>query len=301
MSMDTILNLKLTRIESIEGCRAFKKEFVLNTIAFVPTMGALHEGHFSLIRHAKTLADKVVVSIFVNPTQFGPNEDFNRYPRTLEEDLRACDDLGVDAVFNPSVEEMYPDGQSVLTSVVPPAHLLNQLCALGRPGHFEAVASVVSKLFNIVQPDVAIFGEKDAQQLAVIRQMVCDLNMPVQIVGSPTARNEEGLALSSRNKYLATDDDKQLALCLNKILNIIVSQTQQSLNSTERPMFSTLFDEALLQVLEPLGTLRDKLQLEYLSAVDRQTFQPLAQVSANAKILIAAKLGKVRLIDNMNV
>lgn len=299
--MDTFAGLNLKRIESIEGCRAFRKEFITQTIAFVPTMGALHEGHFSLIRHAKTLADKVVVSIFVNPTQFGPNEDFDRYPRTLEGDLRQCDELGVAAVFNPSVDEMYPQGQDYLTTVVPPSHLLNQLCAVNRPGHFEAVASVVSKLFNIVQPDFAVFGEKDAQQLAVIRQMVRDLNMPVSIIGSPTARDENGLALSSRNKYLKSDDEQRLALCLSQILNAVVERCRQLDSQKEAVLFESVFEAVLIDVLSLLGDRKSEFQLEYLSAVDRDTFQPLESVQPNAKILIAANVGQVRLIDNMDV
>jgi len=190
----------MQRLETVAAARGFRRRHRDETIALVPTMGALHRGHLALIAKAKELEDRAVVSIFVNPLQFGPNEDFNRYPRTLEADLAACAELGVDAVFIPSVEEMYPQGQEHLVQVVPPESLTGFLCGKYRPGHFTGVATVVLKLFNIIQPDVAVFGEKDAQQLTVIKRMVRDLNLPVDIVGHPTLREESGLVMSSRNK-----------------------------------------------------------------------------------------------------
>ena len=192
-------------------------------VGLVPTMGALHEGHLSLIKKAKAECDKVVVSVFVNPIQFGPSEDFDKYPRTLEEDMKLCDGEGVDVVFAPSAREMYGDcrlSNDCLTYVCPPYFYVDKLCGKSRVGHFDGVCTVVMKLFNIVQPDCAFFGQKDAQQIIIIKKMVEDLNIPIEIVQCPIVREESGLALSSRNKYLS-ETGKKDALVLSQILNNI--------------------------------------------------------------------------------
>ena len=191
------------------------------TIGLVPTMGALHNGHLSLIKKCVEKCDKTVVSVFVNPIQFCPGEDLDKYPRTLDADEKLCKDAGVDIVFAPSPQEMYPDAQMMsndfLTYVIPPFFYTDKLCGKSRVGHFDGVCTVVNKLFNIVQPDFAFFGEKDRQQLIILKKMVKDLNIPVQIIPCPIVREESGLALSSRNKYLS-DNDKKNALALSKIL-----------------------------------------------------------------------------------
>ena len=185
------------------------------SIGFVPTMGNLHQGHLNLVREAKKLCDVVVVSIFVNPIQFGPNEDFDSYPRTLEQDQRLLADVGCDIVFAPSVEQMY--GKNPRLTNITVSDITNDLCGLQRPGHFDGVAVVVTKLFNIVQPNFAFFGEKDYQQLAVIRQFVRDLNMPLEVIGVPIARAEDGLALSSRNGYLSEENRQKAPSILSKL------------------------------------------------------------------------------------
>ena len=194
------------------------------TVGLVPTMGALHNGHLSLIKKAVEKCDKVVVSVFVNPIQFCPGEDLDKYPRTLEADQKLCESNGVNIVFAPTPSEMYGDCQmrtnDFLTYVIPPFFYVNKLCGKSRVGHFDGVCTVVNKLFNIVQPDFAFFGQKDAQQLIIIKKMVKDLNIPIEIIPCPIVREESGLALSSRNKYLS-EEDKIQALALSKILNNI--------------------------------------------------------------------------------
>ncbi len=265
------------------------------TVALVPTMGALHEGHQALIRKAGTLADVVVVSIFVNPLQFGPQEDLAAYPRPREQDLAICEQLGVDAVFYPSPLEMYPDGQDSLTRVVPPATMTERFCGAFRPGHFEGVATVVLKLFSIIQPDFAIFGEKDAQQLAIIQKMVRDLNLPVRIVPHPTLRDGRGLALSSRNQYLKAPQEQEAALCLSQIL----VGAQQALKAAEAPLPA---EETLVRlqdaVLSPWQTGPVSVRVQYLAAVDAVTFQPTAWLKPGVRVLVAAYVNQVRLIDN---
>ena len=213
-------------IKKIKELREYLQPYKADneTIGLVPTMGALHAGHLSLIKTAKSMCDRVVVSVFVNPIQFGPNEDYTKYPRTLDEDYKLCTQNGVDAVFSPSPAEMYGEGfilsNNNLTYVCPPFNYTDKLCGKSRVGHFDGACTVVNKLFNIAQPDFAFFGEKDAQQLIIIKKMVKDLNIPVEIIGCPLIREESGLALSSRNKYLS-DDGKREALVLYKILQNI--------------------------------------------------------------------------------
>ncbi|WP_373531862.1 pantoate--beta-alanine ligase [Vampirovibrio sp.] len=265
-------------------------------IALVPTMGALHEGHQALIRQARELADIVVVSIFVNPLQFGPQEDLAAYPRPIQQDLDCCQQLGVDVVFAPEAEEMYPAGMGQLTMVVPPSDMTALYCGAFRPGHFTGVATVVLKLFNLIRPDMAIFGEKDAQQLAVIRKMVQDLHLPVQVLAHPTLRNQQGLALSSRNQYLKSAGEQQAALLLYRILTE-VRQAYQTATSPlpTQPTLDAACERVLSQWLD--GSVR--FEIQYLALVDAQTFQPVDHLIAGTRLLIAAYVNQVRLIDNL--
>ncbi|WP_084958777.1 pantoate--beta-alanine ligase [Thermoactinospora rubra] len=249
-------------------------------VALVPTMGALHEGHRSLIRLAKEHADQVVVSIFVNPLQFGPNEDFSRYPRTFDADLEVCAAEGVGVVFAPSAEEMYPPDRQVSVSA---GHMGTIVEGAFRPGHFDGVLTVVLKLFNLVQPDVAVFGQKDAQQLALIRRMVADLDVPVEIVGAPTVREPDGLALSSRNRYLSPQE-REIALALSRALRA---------GEAERAPSAVL--AAARAVLE-----RAPLQVDYCVLVDPATFAEVDDSYYGPAVLaVAARVGTTRLIDNV--
>jgi pantoate--beta-alanine ligase len=252
--------------------------------ALVPTMGALHEGHRSLIRLAGEQADHVVVSIFVNPLQFGPNEDFTRYPRTFEADLAVCAEEGVRVVFAPAVADMYlPDRQVAVSAGAMGAVVEGAF----RPGHFDGVLTVVLKLFNLVQPDVAVFGQKDAQQLALIRRMVADLDLPIAIVGGPTVREADGLALSSRNRYLSAAD-RVTALNLSKALRAGAVR-----KGPER------IKDAARAVLETAARLDPPLLLDYLALVDPATFTEVGEDHRGEAILaVAAKVGTTRLIDN---
>ena len=271
-----------------EKVKEWKKEGF--TIGLVPTMGALHNGHLSLIKKAKDTCDKVVVSDFVNPIQFGPSEDFDKYPRTLDADMELCNKEGVDIVFAPSADEMYGKGQKLsndtLTYVCPPFFYVNTLCGKSRTGHFDGVCTVVLKLFNIVQPDCAFFGQKDAQQVIIIKKMVNDLNVPIKIVQCPIVREESGLALSSRNKYL-TEQGKKDALVLSKILNNIKTCYKNGITAV-----SALKETAY-------GFLTDKHDMEYLEIVDRNTLEDKTKADNNSIALIACRVENVRLIDNI--
>ncbi len=259
------------------------------TVGFVPTMGALHEGHMALVDTARKTCDQVIVSIFVNPLQFGPNEDFGKYPRSLEQDFLICQKFGVDAVFHPSIDIIYPQGETETTTVQPPAQLISGLCGAFRPGHFIGVATVVNKLFNIVQPDCAFFGEKDYQQLQVIKHMADDLNMNVKIIGVPTMREEDGLALSSRNVYLSEAQRKlapTLYAALSEAKSAILSGTSIS---------------AAVAIAKSRITSLDDVTLQYLECCNPRTLQPVSDPQAPCRILVAAKYGDVRLIDNLVV
>ncbi|MBQ1493979.1 MAG: pantoate--beta-alanine ligase [Acinetobacter sp.] len=265
---------------SLSPARAAKK-----MIGFVPTMGNLHEGHLTLVREAKKICDVVVVSIFVNPTQFGAGEDFDSYPRTLEQDSRLLADVGCDIIFAPSVEQMY-GSQPRLTNISV-GQITDDLCGKSRPGHFDGVAVVVTKLFNIVQPDYAFFGQKDYQQLAVIRQLVQDLNIPLEVIGVPIVRAQDGLALSSRNGYL-TEEQRATAPKIYQLLK----QAEQDLHE----------GKALSAVL---ATISDQLTQEgfvvdYVEA-RQPNLQPIEQFTQNLVLFVAAKLGSTRLIDNLQV
>ena len=265
---------------SLSPARAAKK-----MIGFVPTMGNLHEGHLTLVREAKKICDVVVVSIFVNPTQFGVGEDFDSYPRTLEQDSRLWADVGCDIIFAPSVEQMY-GSQPRLTNISV-GQITDDLCGKSRPGHFDGVAVVVTKLFNIVQPDYAFFGQKDYQQLAVIRQLVQDLNIPLEVIGVPIVRAQDGLALSSRNGYL-TEEQRATAPKIYQLLK----QAEQDLHE----------GKALSAVL---STISDQLTqagfvVDYVEA-RQPNLQPIEQFTQNLVLFVAAKLGSTRLIDNLQV
>ncbi|WP_434696777.1 pantoate--beta-alanine ligase [Pseudomonas sp. Z1-14] len=257
-------------------------------IAFVPTMGNLHSGHMALVTKAAQRADFVVASIFVNPLQFGAGEDLDKYPRTLAADQEKLLQAGCHLLFAPSVEEMYPDGMAGQTRVSVP-QLSEGLCGASRPGHFEGVATVVSKLFNMVQPDLAVFGQKDFQQLAVIRALVHDLNMPIQIIGEPTVRAEDGLALSSRNGFLSPEQ-RAVAPVVYRALSQIAEAIRQG-----RRDFPALIGEQLKQ-LESAG-----LRPDYLEIRDARTLRPPVSEDRDLVILVAAFLGTTRLIDNLHL
>ncbi|MCY6413350.1 pantoate--beta-alanine ligase [Acinetobacter sp. VNH17] len=265
---------------SLAPARSTKK-----LIGFVPTMGNLHEGHLTLVRAAKKICDVVVVSIFVNPIQFGAGEDFDSYPRTLEQDSRLLADVGCDIIFAPSVEQMY--GTQPRLTNISVGQITDDLCGKSRPGHFDGVAVVVTKLFNIVQPDFAFFGQKDYQQLAVIRQLVQDLNMPLEVIGVPIVRAEDGLALSSRNGYLS-EQQRAIAPTIYQLLK----QAEQQLHE----------GQVLAQVLESISNQLTQagFVVDYVEA--RQTnLQPIEQFDRNVVLFVAAKLGTTRLIDNLQV
>ena len=260
------------------------------TIGLVPTMGALHNGHLSLIKKAVEKCDKVVVSIFVNPIQFCPGEDLDKYPRTLEADKKLCEEALSQSIFAPTPTEMYGQSQmrtnDFLTYVVPPFFYVNKLCGKSRVGHFDGVCTVVNKLFNIVQPDFAFFGQKDAQQLIIIKKMVNDLNIPVQIIPCPIVREESGLALSSRNKYLS-EEDKQQALVLSRILNNIKQCYKKGITDIE----------ALKETA--YNFLNEHHELEYLEFLNQENLEEIKQADDNTRVFIACKVGGVRLIDNI--
>jgi len=258
------------------------------TVAFVPTMGNLHEGHMQLVRKAMQLADVVVVSIFVNPLQFGANEDLGNYPRTLAEDKQKLFAEGVNYLFYPGVEEIYPEGLDKQCRVTVP-ELSETLCGASRPGHFTGVATVVSKLFNIVQPDSAVFGKKDFQQLAIIEKMVEDLCMPIDIVGIETARDVDGLALSSRNGYL-TKQERAIAP--------FIHATLQELREAVACGFDNYVDleKHAREKLKSVG-----FEPDYVSVRDARTLKEVNPYTEQIVILAAAKLGKTRLIDNVSI
>lgn len=254
-------------------------------IGFVPTMGNLHQGHLNLVREARKLCDVVVVSIFVNPIQFGPNEDFDNYPRTLEQDQQLLAEVGCDIVFTPSVEQMY--GNKPRLTNISVSDITNDLCGLQRPGHFDGVAVVVTKLFNMVQPNYAFFGEKDYQQLAVIRQFVQDLNIPLEVIGVPIARAEDGLALSSRNGYL-TEQERQTAPVIYRSLKAAEQQLHEGV------VLDTVLT-GIRQTLTEAGFVVD-----YIEARTPE-LQKIDEFNQDLVLFIAAKLGKTRLIDNLQV
>lgn len=278
--MQIIHHLEALRTQISKLRRTGKK------IAFVPTMGALHDGHMALVEKARTLADHVVVSIFVNPKQFGPKEDLSAYPRTETRDATLLKAAGVKLLWLPGVDEMYGLNFATTVSV---ARLGDGLCGAARPGHFDGVATVVAKLFNQVRPDFAVFGEKDWQQLAIIRQMTVDLDLPVEIVGMATQRAEDGLALSSRNAYL-TPDERQSALALPRALGAAAKSIEGG-----KPV-----GKALVAAQETLAKAGFD-PVDYVALVDAITLEPMTKLDRPARLLAAARMGKTRLIDNLAV
>lgn len=282
--------MSLLVINKIKELRELIKNYKNDgkSIALVPTMGCLHNGHKSLMEKAHSLADITIISVFVNPIQFCPGEDYDKYPRTLEADKLVAQSAGVDVIFAPTVNEMYPDLEkfSDLTMVVPPYELTDIMCGKSRVGHFDGVETVVSKLFNIVQPDYACFGMKDIQQLFLIIKMVKDLNFPIEIVPCPLVREESGLALSSRNKYLS-DDEKKAAMSISKSLFQIRDFFNAGIKDTKK-----LFDTGLTN-------LDKNVELEYLEFVDFDTFKTTEEIKSTTICAIAARVGSVRLIDNI--
>lgn len=265
--------------------KAWKKEGC--SVGFVPTMGYLHEGHGSLISRARQENDKVVVSIFVNPMQFGPGEDLESYPRDLDKDSAYCESLGADLIFHPEPEEMYTDD---FCSYVDMSVLTEELCGLSRPVHFRGVCTVVNKLFNIVQPDRAYFGQKDAQQLAIIKRMVQDLNMDLEIIGCPIVREEDGLAKSSRNTYLSAEE-RQAALVLSKAVKL----GQELVAAGETDAKKIVSEMSALIEKEPLA------RIDYVKAVDGLTMQQIDTVKTPMLVALAVYIGKTRLIDNFMI
>jgi pantoate--beta-alanine ligase len=264
-------------------CRKFREQG--KQIGLVPTMGALHAGHLSLVRAARNASDVVAVSIFVNPTQFGPNEDFSRYPRTFEQDCALLEAEHVDVLFAPPVDEMYPHGASTFVLV---EGVSDRLDGASRPGHFRGVTTVVNKLFNIACPHRAFFGQKDAAQAAVLRKMIRDLNMDVELVVCPIVREQDGLALSSRNVYLNGEQRRQ-ALVLSRALQRVGELSAAGEGSTAK----------LLQEAKMVLATEPAVRLDYLAAVDPDTLEDLAVVREGALVAIAAHVGPTRLIDNL--
>ena len=274
-------------VGTIKEVRELVKEWKKNgeTVGFVPTMGYLHEGHGSLITKARENNDKVVVSIFVNPMQFGPTEDLDSYPRDLEKDSKFCESLGADLIFHPEPEEMYHE---YFSSYVDMSVLTEELCGLSRPVHFRGVCTVVTKLFNIVQPDNAYFGQKDAQQLAIIKHMVQDLNMDINVVGCPIVREEDGLAKSSRNTYLSPEERKA-ALILSKTVKL----AKELIDAGEKDA-----DVVVAKMKENIET-EPMAKIDYVKAVNGLTMQQQKEIKAPMLIAMAVYIGKTRLIDNM--
>jgi pantoate--beta-alanine ligase len=276
-------------LETTPSVRAKVKEWRQQNlaIALVPTMGNLHQGHLSLIEKAKILADKVIVSVFINPMQFDEQADWDAYPRTLEQDIHQLTTIVCDAVFAPKIETMYPNGMDEQTLVSVPT-MDDKLCGLHRPGHFDGVATVVSKLFNIVQADMAIFGEKDYQQLLLIKKLVSDMNIDIKIIGSETFREEDGLAMSSRNQNLDVQQRKT-APKLYQCLSMVVEHLQQGDKN-----FAELQQHAMKE-LEQVG-----FEPEYVDIRNALNLEPADESDKDLRILAAARLGQVRLIDNID-
>lgn len=279
----------MKKIRSVDEMKALIKDIKRTgkTIGFVPTMGYLHDGHISLVKKARGENDVVVVSVFVNPTQFGPNEDFDSYPRDENRDANLCKEAGCDILFMPTKEDMYRQNYSTYVEV---QGLTEGLCGAKRPGHFRGVTTVVTKLFNIVKPDRAYFGQKDAQQLAVIKRMVKDLDMDVEVVGCEIVRDVDGLALSSRNTYLSEDERKQAPVLYKSLV-----KAKEAIEKGER------ISENIIELME--DTIRDAKDavIDYIEIVNNETLKPVEKIEGEVLIALAVKIGKTRLIDNMVV
>lgn len=277
----------ITTVRELKKCvQSAKKQG--QTVGLVPTMGYLHEGHLTLMRKAREENDCVVASIFVNPLQFGQGEDFGSYPRELKQDSLRAASAGVDWLFAPTVEEMYPQGFENMNTFVEVTGVTAGLCGASRPGHFRGVATVVSKLFHIVEPDRAYFGQKDAQQVVVIQKMVQDLNMNVTIVPVPIVREVDGLALSSRNVYLSSAE-RQAALVLSQSLKLATKLLESGVQDSDE----------ILQQMEELIQQQPLASIDYLVIVDTETLESVSDIHLPVLIAMAVKIGKTRLIDNM--
>ena len=274
-------------VRTIAECRAERTKLARRKLALVPTMGALHAGHVALIEAAKKHASAVAVSIFVNPTQFGPKEDYQKYPRPLEDDLAKCKAAGVELVFNPPAEEMYRPGVPDVVVDVP--SLTTVLEGKHRPGHFKGVCQVVAKLFNIVRPAVAVFGQKDYQQFRVLSAMVDSLDLPIEVRGVPTVRDPDGLAMSSRNQYLSPGE-RERALSIHRSLGIAEAEFKSGIRQTNRLI--TTMQKVMLE---------QHLSIDYVAAVDAETLKPVEVISSPTVLAIAARVGTTRLIDNLVV
>lgn len=274
-------------ISCVRAMQEFSKNLRLRgrTIALVPTMGFFHPGHLKLMEEGKKKADILIVSIFVNPTQFGVGEDLEDYPRDLEKDKQLAEDVGVDIIFDPSVPEMYPKGCQTYVNV---EEVTRNLCGLSRPTHFRGVATVVLKLFNIIKPHIALFGEKDFQQLATIMQMVRDLNFDIEIVGIPTVRESDGLAMSSRNVYLSSEQ-RQAALSLNRAR----AKARDMFGSGERRV------EHLLREVRKVITSERLVAIDYVKICNSQTLQDIEVIDGDVVLAMAVQVGETRLIDNL--
>jgi pantoate--beta-alanine ligase len=274
-------------IKSVKEMQAFSEACRKQgrTIAFVPTMGYLHQGHAHLMQVGRKLGDILIVSIFVNPTQFGPGEDFEKYPRDWDSDARLCEASGVDVIFAPAAVEMYPGGYQTSITV---SQVSQNLCGVSRPTHFQGVATVVAKLFNCTKPHVALFGEKDFQQLAVIQRMVQDLNMDIRIIGVPTVREQDGLAMSSRNTYLSADE-RCSALSLSRGLIRARELFQQGERSAQ----------ALIKSAREIIEKEQGAVMDYIKICDIETLQDIDTIAGPAVMALAVKIGKARLIDNI--
>ena len=276
------MRITTTILETREQIREWKKAGC--TIGLVPTMGFLHEGHGSLIERCRRENDRVVVSVFVNPTQFGPNEDLEDYPRDFAHDTALCESLGADLIFHPEPEEMYHDACAYVN-----IHTLSEnLCGKTRPVHFQGVCTVVSKLFHIVEPDTAYFGQKDAQQLAIIKKMVADLNCDIRIVGCPIVREKDGLAKSSRNTYL-NKEERKAARCLYRAI-------QQG----QKVIAKGCSSDMVVQQMEKIISEELLARIDYISVTDAITLQPVEQVERDVLVAMAVYIGKTRLIDNFS-
>jgi pantoate--beta-alanine ligase len=276
-------------IKDVKAMKAYVKAIKTKgeTICLVPTMGYLHEGHLDLMRMGRPLADHLIISIFVNPTQFGAGEDLDKYPRDLPRDTRLAESVGVDCIFNPEAADMYPQGYATYVNV---EGITEGLCGASRPGHFRGVTTVVAKLFNIIEPDISVFGEKDYQQLAVIRRMVEDLDMNVKILAHGTVREEDGLAMSSRNKYLNPEERKN-ALVLNRSLKF----AQDRVQSGERNA------AAIKSEVEKMISSTPGCTIDYVEIVDPDLLNPLDTLETRAVMALAVRVGKTRLIDNITL
>lgn len=276
-------------VRSIKEISGISKQERLKrkTIGFIPTMGALHEGHLSLIRQARRDNDFVVVSIFVNPIQFGPREDFKKYPRGLQRDASLCRKEGVDIIFYPDAKTMYPQDYRTFVAV---EGLSEVLCGRSRPGHFKGVATIVTKLFNIVRPDTAYFGQKDAQQALIIKKLTADLNIPLEIKVMPTVRERDGLALSSRNKYL-NDRERQDAAVLYRSLNLAEDLINSGVKDTG----------AIIQKMRRIIQGKNSARIDYISIVDTDNLKPVKKIAGSCLIALVVRIGKTRLIDNILV